>query len=202
LGYRLWQHALEACTAQTIGLDGVIDQQENYRKSGFVFAHRNLRYSGVIGTQMPKDDMLFTLERGDIAILDAFEQSLDLFPESRIDFLRGWISTPGHIGLALRGPMGVRAYGVIRPCRTGHKIGPLFAQNDADARLLFDALLASRDDQETPVYLDIPEPNGAARQLVDDNKMTCEFETARMYRGEAPTLDLSKIFGITTFELG
>jgi hypothetical protein len=28
------------------------------------------------------------------------------------------------------------------------------------------------------------------------------FETARMYRGEAPNLPLLRIYGITTFELG
>jgi len=28
------------------------------------------------------------------------------------------------------------------------------------------------------------------------------FETARMYTGPAPAIDLARIYGITTFELG
>jgi len=32
--------------------------------------------------------------------------------------------------------------------------------------------------------------------------MQAEFETARMYRGKAPELNLEMTFGITSFELG
>ena len=32
--------------------------------------------------------------------------------------------------------------------------------------------------------------------------MTPIFRTARMYRGPHPPIDLSKVWGITTFELG
>jgi hypothetical protein len=32
--------------------------------------------------------------------------------------------------------------------------------------------------------------------------MTPVFETARMYTGEPPAVDLSKLFGVTSFELG
>ena len=53
-----------------------------------------------------------------------------------------------------------------------------------------------------PVYLDIPDGNEAARALVEEHGMQAEFETARMYRGKAPELNLEMTFGITSFELG
>tara|TARA_B100000674_G_scaffold151632_2_gene120767 strand:+ start:36504 stop:37439 length:936 start_codon:yes stop_codon:yes gene_type:complete len=202
LGYRLWQTVLEDSVLKTIGLDGVVDQQDNYRKSGFEFAHRNVRYGGVVTANVETPDDLFTLEVNDIAIVDAFEQTCKLFPESRIEFLRGWIGNEKHTALALKGPMGLRAYGVIRPCQEGHKVGPLFAPNAKDAEILFGALLQSRDDQTGKVYLDVPEPNQAAVDLATAHGMVPEFETARMYKGPAPELDLDMIFGISSFELG
>jgi len=202
LGYRLWQSVLDGSVPKTIGLDGVVDQQDNYRKSGFEFAHRNVRYGGVVTASGETPDDLFTLAVDDIAIVDAYEQTCNLFAESRIEFLRGWIGNDKHKVLALKGPMGVRAYGVIRPCLEGHKIGPLFAPNAKDAEILFGALLQSRDDQGGKVYLDVPEPNQAAIDLATAHGMVAEFETARMYKGPAPKLDLDMTFGISSFELG
>ena len=193
---------LEDSVLKTVGLDGVVDQQDNYRKSGFEFAHRNIRFGGVVQTDVDIPDDLITLEINDIAIVDAFEQTCNLFPESRLNFLRGWIGNAKHTALALKGPMGIRGYGVIRPCLEGHKIGPLFAQDAKDAKILFGALLQSRSDQGSKVYLDVPEPNQAAVDLAKMHGMVQEFETARMYNGPAPELDLDNIFGISSFELG
>ena len=202
LGYRLWQTVLEDSVLKTVGLDGVVDQQDNYRKSGFEFAHRNIRFGGVVETDVDIPDDLITLEINDISIVDAFEQTCNLFPESRLNLLRGWIGNAKHTALALKGPMGIRGYGVIRPCLEGHKIGPLFAQDAKDAKILFSALLQSRSDQGSKVYLDVPEPNQAAVDLAKMHGMVQEFETARMYKGPAPELDLDNIFGISSFELG
>src|SRR5207245_857087 len=39
-GWRLWQSGMAHAGARTVGLDGVLAQQENYKKSGFALAYR------------------------------------------------------------------------------------------------------------------------------------------------------------------
>jgi ribosomal protein S18 acetylase RimI-like enzyme len=53
-GTKIWNAGLEYLEGRIIGLDGVVDQQENYRKSGFRLAHRNVRYEGAGGGGAPE----------------------------------------------------------------------------------------------------------------------------------------------------
>ena len=122
------------------------------------------------------------------------------FPAARDAFLRCWLQPVERKGLALIEDGAVRGYGVVRPCRRGFKIGPLFADSDDGADLLFRALAARAKGEE--VFLDCPEPNRPATDLAARYGLSPVFETARMYRGAAPDLPLARIYGITTFELG
>lgn len=92
-------------------------------------------------------------------------------------------------------------YGVIRRCRAGFKIGPLFADSPDFAAALFHPLIAQVPAGQA-FYLDVPEVNGAAIALAEQHDMTRVFETARMYTQAPPSLPLEGIFGVTTFELG
>jgi hypothetical protein len=88
----------------------------------------------------------------------------------------------------------------VRACHEGWKVGPLFANSPDVAEALVAALLAPV--APGPVFLDVPEPNAAAVALATSLGLSPAFETARMYRGDAPDLDLDRVFGITTLELG
>ncbi len=90
---------------------------------------------------------------------------------------------------------------MIRPSRIGYRVGPLFADDAPTAEALFDALV-TRIPAGEPVYIDIPQPNADALALVTRRNMTPMFETARMYRGNAPAIAIDKVFGVTTLELG
>ncbi|MEJ2625275.1 MAG: GNAT family N-acetyltransferase, partial [Pseudolabrys sp.] len=196
LGFRLWQAGIAHAGQRVIGLDGVVAQQDNYRKSGFAFAYNNIRYGGVPsgpraeGATAPLADIPFTqLERDDTTV----------FPAPRPAFLRAWIDAPGHVGRALMRDGRLAAWGVIRPCRNGHKIGPLIADNREDAEAVFTALVVETDGD---VFLDVPQPNAQAVALAEAHGLSPVFETARMYTGPIRPLALERVFGVTTFELG
>ena len=108
---------------------------------------------------------------------------------------------PGARALAWVGEGRVGGFGVIRPCRRGYKVGPLFADQAKIAEALYHGL-AGVVEPGAPVYLDVPEVNPAAVALAERHRMTRVFETARMYTRGAPALALERVFGVTTFELG
>ena len=89
---------------------------------------------------------------------------------------------------------------MVRPCHRGWKIGPLFADDTAGAETLFAALSATV--AGATVYLDVAQPNRDALALVTRHGMSPVFETARMYLGGTPALDVARTFGVTSFELG
>lgn len=202
LGFQVWQAGLARLEGRTAGLDGVVAQQDNYRASGFVLAHRNIRYGGS-PKNLPGAQGVTPVERLDLPALFAFDQRHFGFHRPR--FLERWLMPQeGAAFLAHDAAGDVSGYGVVRRCRSGHKIGPLFAQDEDTARALYATLstvafTAARDE---PIFLDVPEPNGAARALAEDAGLTPVFETARMYKGPAPDLPLGEIYGITSLELG
>ncbi len=200
-GLRLWTAALAGIEGLTAGLDGVVAQQHNYARSGFVLAHRNVRYGGTATVpDARRKARLRSLTAHDAAMLVDFEARERLFPAPRPDFLAAWLGMPGVLGLGLLEDDSLTGYGVIRRCHAGHKIGPLFARSDEEALLLVAPLLERCKGDE--VFLDVPETNPAAVALARWLGLHPVFETARMYKGKPPDLDPSQIFGITTFELG
>jgi len=199
IGLTLWQRALAEVGGRTVGLDGVVAQQDNYRKSGFAYAHANFRYGGEVQCTEPPGTELVSVSPVLVPMLADYDARFN--PARRDAFLREWLKAmETRESFALLRNSEVVGYGTIRACREGHKIGPLFADSETNADLIFRKLVTSVGGGQ--VYLDIPEPNAAARALCDRYNLKPVFETARMYRGPVPDLPLGQIYGITTFELG
>jgi GNAT superfamily N-acetyltransferase len=197
-GLRIWSAAIAHAGSRVIGLDGVVAQQQNYRKSGFRLAYANVRYGGSAAATSPPQSGIVELSKIPFAHIEASDATV--FPAPRPAFLRAWISAPGHIGCALMRGGALAGWGVLRPCRTGRKIGPLVADDRAAAEAVLSALLARAGPGE--IFLDVPAVNREAVALAEDLGLAPVFETARMYTGEIPPLRLERVFGVTTFELG
>jgi hypothetical protein len=194
LGLALWRAAMARLEGRVIGLDGVVAQQDNYRKSGFSLAWNNARYTVAKAPGGPVPAEVVPAADVDFGALVALDAAC--FGTPRPAFLRAWIDTPGHVAVALPGGAGLA---VLRPCREGHKIGPLLAPDAAGARALFRALAARAPG---PLTLDMPEDHAPAVALAREAGMEKVFETARMYAGPAPAIDRARLFGVASFELG
>jgi GNAT superfamily N-acetyltransferase len=195
-GRRLWQAAIAHAGTRTIGLDGVVEQQANYARSGFVFAYNNIRYGGVPKALRASGA---TVPLAQVPLEAIVADDARVFPAARPFFWLAWLGAPGHCGRAVMRGGELAAWGVIRPCRRGRKIGPLVA----DDRTAAEAVLAALVGEETgEVFIDVPQPNAAAVAMAGEHGLVPVFETARMYRGPVGPVALNRVFGVTSFELG
>jgi len=127
-GLAIWRAAMQRLRGCNIGLDGVLAQQENYRKSGFRLAHRNVRYAGVAGRstaagaktggKMSGAAEVVELSEVPFAVLAAYDRRM--FPAPRAAFLRAWIQQPDSAALGVLSGGELAGYGVLRRCRAGH----------------------------------------------------------------------------------
>ena len=195
-GLELWRAALDHLGDRVIGLDGVVAQQDNYRKSDFRLAFRNIRQKGRGGGAAPPG----LTELAAIPIEEILRYDETAFPAPRTEFLKSWLGQTRAVALGVLDGRRLKGYGVLRACREGFKVGPLFADDGETADHLFAGLLARAPD--AAVFLDTPEANPAAVALAARYAMAPVFETARMYKNGIPEMRLGRCFGVTTFEIG
>jgi hypothetical protein len=198
-GIQLWRAVMAHLADRNVGLDGVVDQQENYRKSGFRRAWNHIRYEGVpSGENAPEDITLVDGRSIPFSQLAAYDRRF--FPAERDAFLSLWLSMPEHASLAAVRDGELQGFGVRRPARTGSRIGPLYAASEDVAAALVKGLSATAPG--FPVTLDVPDVNAAPVQLMERLGLQPSFECARMYTGPNPDVDIAGIFATTSLELG
>src|SRR6478672_9119708 len=183
LGDHLWHELNRRLLARldadaAIGLDGVFNMQDYYARGGFRFVCHDLRFEG-LGMNLPQPNGVIDASAVPFDRIDTYDQRH--FPAPRSRFLQDWINRPGGHALAVVDGGEIRGYTVMRPCRTGYKIGPLFAANAGVAESLLIAL-GSRVPGE-PIFLDVPEINRGAVELVARYRMSEVFGCARMVVG-------------------
>src|SRR5918994_831835 len=133
IGKDLFERALGRAEGRVVGLDGVLAQQDAYERSGFELAYRNVRWRTVGGGHLPEG--VVQLSSVPVEELLAFDSAV--FGSERGRFLRAWIERPAGHALACLDGGRLAGYGVLRPCRVGAKVGPLFADDGDVADALF-----------------------------------------------------------------
>lgn len=190
LGRTVWDAGMAYLGNRAIGLDGVPAQQANYRRIGFVPHYETIRMSGLLD--------LAPARHCRVPLLSTADRVLDIdrccFPADRQAFLDAWITPPQAAWVATQNG-DVTGYMVARACRTGHKIGPLFAE---DINTAVDLLGAFHGQ----VQIDVPMYQVSLLSELEGRGLVRQFETARMYRGTPRHISSERVFAVTSLELG
>jgi len=187
---RLQRHA-------AIGMDGVVAMQPFYSQGGFDIHFRDERYQRM-GEVFKTDPNLSPINNADLDSI--LEYDLPCFGIDRKDFLLPWIKQPHGNSLKYCLNQQMKGFAVIRKCQSGYKVGPLFADDANVAEALYKQSLTIANGDL--LFIDIPLINESAVRLVKKFHAEYVFECARMYHGTPPKIVISKVFGITSFELG
>jgi hypothetical protein len=198
-GIQVWNAGMKRLAGRNVGLDGVVAQQGNYRKSGFRHAWNNARHEGMPAFAPPPPGVRMVDARSlPFDRLAAYDRRF--FPEPRDSFLAPWITMPERTALVAMQGGEIAGFGVIRTSVAASRIGPLYAGSSAIASALVTALAASMPGK--PVAIDMPDFNEAGTRLAEQLGLKPAFETARMYTGAEPAIDRDGLFGVASLELG
>ena len=202
IGKKLWYQRRDTLLSRLkkdapIGMDGVITMQPFYRKGGFEILFRDERYEK-IGEEFTIDKNISPILNEDVELILAYDKQC--FGFSRPQFMKLWLKLKGNKTFKYVEKRKLKGFAIVRKANKGYKVCPLFADNEMIAEELYKACLNSVIGE--PLYLDIPAINDGAVKIIKKYKATYVFECARMYYGKPPDIDIDKVFGITTFELG
>ena len=199
-GFETWRTGLRHAGERTVGLDGVPDQQANYRKEGFTSAYTTIRYRGKPNLEHKAEDTegIVPVQAKDLDLLATLDAASH--PADRHAFASRWAADPRHTTRARFRDGLLTGYGVLRPAHDGFRIGPLLATTPRDASALLASLLSEAGD--ATVSIDVPEPHHVARNLAELHGLAPASRTARMYTGPIRTLQQSLVSGVMSLELG
>src|SRR5262249_12906669 len=162
-GLQTWRAGMAHLGTRNVGLDGVLAQQSNYRRSGFAVAHNHIRYRGEGGGPTPAGVVRLSA----VPLEEVLAYDRGCFPAPRPTFLRAWLALPESVALGCLREGRLAGFGTAHRGVEGFKIGPLFADDLAAAEVLLRGLTAETGGGT--FFLDAPDSAGnpAARLLAE-----------------------------------
>ena len=198
IGLALFHRALERLEPRSVGLDGDPAQQANYRRSGFVDVHPNTRWHGSTNAWQPSGGVVPAV---DVPFDDLVDLDARAVGAERPALLRAWLDQPEAVSVAvvLRGQ--VAGFATARPAADGWKVGPVHAVGARIAAVAIAGAVAHLP-PDTTCWLDVPDPNAQAGELMRTRGYEASPTSGRMSRGTPPLADLSISFALTAHEVG
>ena len=199
-GIQITKHRLDYVGNRCIGLDGVLENEEIYKKIGFKkdFISERHELDSSVYENFSIHECVKDIAESDMDALIVYDQFC--FPAERALFLNTWLNAPHARTLYYKENGEYKGYAVMRQCFQGYKIGPLFADNNQVAAALLNSMLTHANNES--VYIDVPDANDRAQEFIRSYNTTIQFACMRMYKNGKPDFDLNRVYGISTFELG
>src|SRR5260370_5829273 len=140
-GIQVWRAGMARLEGRNIGLDGVVAQQANYRKSGFRSAWNNVRHEGApAAAPLPAGVSLRDARSVAFDKLAAYDHRF--FLHARDSLLAAWISLPERAAMVAVRDGELAGFAVIPASHSASPLGPPFPASPHTAAPLVSGLAA------------------------------------------------------------
>ncbi|KAJ3301779.1 hypothetical protein HDU76_005648 [Blyttiomyces sp. JEL0837] len=219
-GIKIFKHAMRYLGSEcNVGLDGVVEQQSNYIKSGFVKVWDNVRFNRPIGLAKPV--LPLTPPNGltqctDLSVISAkilseYECIHSGLPRSE-SFIKEFCSNELVTSIALLKSTNVTTtsdistIGFIRKSETGYRIGPIYGDSIDNVVYVVKYLLNKVPSESEVVFVDVCFGNEDAKAVFkgvgfdDTNAFVC----GRMWTKGCPVEmeAVKRCFAVLSLEIG
>lgn len=211
-GSILWNHAIKN-TAERIGSGSIylyaVPQQElRYKNEGFISYDTIHRFSLEKSYEFTSTESRIEDKSTVFGNMVTYDQSI--WGASREKLLRGFLKNPDSIAAVCikRNSKIVTAYGFIRRCLSGFRIGPMAAKNYSSARKVM-LFLLSKTPVGSAIIIDTPQSqkNEYVLKLLNGLGFTenREMKIISMFRGERNSVspvNQAEVIALASLEIG
>lgn len=206
-GKKLWEHAMNYISeTNTCGLYAVPQQVSRYQQSGFKEYYSNARWTRV-SPEKPEDvtDLISETKDPSTILKKLCKYDGKVFGHDRKRFLKRMLELPQTCGFVSFNSVGkVNAYGIVRPCREGFRIGPLYAENFQSAQSICRILFAYVPGAK--IIFDIPSTNAFGNMFAEyfDLEHLPISDTMAMFKGDDGPIEnyQNKCYATASLEFG
>lgn len=170
-----------------------------YEKFGFKPAFKIITYEGITNGEFKMADNIVS------PLIIPFDKLYNYYEKyyqfKKKMFMNAWLNQPKSLLLGKYLDGEYKGFGLFQPCAKGYKAAPLISDNPQTAEEILLSLV-SHFENGMPYYIDVPERNINAFNLVQKLNLRKTAEVIRMYKGFENEIALNNIYSFTSLEVG
>lgn len=205
IGSKMFKRLLEITEGKNTGCTALTNRISFYEQFGFIIHSFTVNYhQGIV-----KKSFLDTIQNSDVDIIPIKSANFDeviaydavLNTVARPVYLNNWAlhnCANGYVALKKGKVVG---FGILRPADKGHKMYPLYADDQDIAKALFRRLAMHVPEGEEVIYTS-PEENKSSNEIVVESGLKKLLPMTRLYNKKNISVDISKVYSVSSTEFG